>query len=251
MYEFLHGIDHCGVDGISPILVLGGAVKEEDFLARDLSEIQGVTICERGLARGVAWPDLCVNKIAEKLPRLRLVNVEFSGWCDIEDFGPQLRAERLRLICPKIRRKSDVRQFSSAVIADLLIPDKFLAELIPESVENLTLTRPKMVSLDLIGVRNNLAELRIQLARNIENLNGVENFPKLVDLFVTDAPNLVRIGENFSKSSVRHLLLAGVKRLVDIKGLIGAKRLSKVSIIYASKEIAIPDSINFELNVEI
>ncbi len=89
MYEFTHGIDHIGKDGIAPILKVGKGVCEQDFIERDLSAIQGIFIRHRGLDKGVKWQDLNIELLGKKFPNLRYLCIEFGDQCDVTPSRPK------------------------------------------------------------------------------------------------------------------------------------------------------------------
>lgn len=97
MYEFTHGIDHIGQDGIAPVLMVGKAVCEQDFIERDLSDIQGLFIRHRGLDKGVTWQDLKIELLGKRFPNLRYLSIEFGDRCDVSGLGPQPALEILTL----------------------------------------------------------------------------------------------------------------------------------------------------------
>jgi len=243
MYEFTHGIDHIGKDGIAPILKVGKGVCEQDFIERDLSAIQGISIRHRGLDKGVKWQDLNIELLGKKFPNLRYLCIEFGDQCDVSGLGAQPAVEDLTLICPKLKQRKDLPQFQNAQQAEIQIPTQYLANLVPQKVEKLELFRPKFLALDELPPRHQLAELRVVYARNLKTLRGLEKFPELVKAAFCDCPNLVEIGELFEKSLIREIWLSGVRKLQNIAGLTQAKELKKVRVIEASKELVVPDAI--------
>lgn len=243
MYEFTHGIDHIGKDGFAPILVIGKNVCEQDFIARDLSEIQGIYISHRGLDSGVQWCDINIELLGEKFPHLRYLHIEFGNSCDISDFGDQPLVEHLTLICPKLKQKHDQPQFQNAQKIELQIPTQYFANLISKTVKDLTLFRPKIVTLKDLPPRQTLSKLKVALARSLESLQGIENFSNLTSATFSDCPNLVEIGDQYGQSRIQEMWLCGCKKLRSIDGLAQAPSLEKSVVIGAPEELIIPDGI--------
>lgn len=243
MYEFTHGIDHIGNNGAAPILVIGKDVCEQDFIARDLSDIQGIYIRHRGLDSGVQWRDLNIELLGKKFPRLRYLYIEFGDSCDVSDFGDQPLVEHLTLICPKLKQKRDHPQFQNAQKIELQIPTVYFANLISKAVEDLTLVRPKISTLEELPPRQTLNELKVVLARNLESLKGIENFSSLTSAAFSDCPNLVEIGNQYGHSRIREMLLCGCKKLRSIDGLAQAQSLEKSVVIGTPKDLIIPAEI--------
>lgn len=243
MYEFTHGIDHVGKNGFAPILVIGKEICEQDFIERDLSDIQGIDIRQRGLDIGVRWQDLNIGLLGKKFPRLRYLHIEFGDQCDLSEFGNQPLIEDLTLICPKLKQKIDQLQFQNARKSKIQIPVQYFSNLISSNIEELELVRSKIFTLEELPQRRLLSKLRVVFARNLENLRGIENFPALIDSTFTDCPNLIEVGDNFQDSSIRQIWLAGVKKLRSIDGLVNARSLEKAFVIGSSKELIIPEAI--------
>ncbi len=243
MYEFSHGIDHVGKNGIAPILIIGKEVCEQDFIERDLADIQGVFIRQRGLDNGVKWQNLNIELLGIKFPRLRYLCIEFSDKCDVSGFGEQPFVEKLILICPKLNQKIDQPQFQNAKVAKLQIPTQYLSNLVPLNVRDLDLFRPKFYLLEELPPRQLLAKMKVTLARNLNCLKGIENFPSLTCAVFDDCPNLIEVGDHFQRSPICEIWLTGVRKLRSIDGLIKAKFLEKAFVIQAPKELAVPDEI--------
>lgn len=131
--EFEHGIDHCG-HGVAPLLVIGGPVYASNFSVRDLTSIQGVVVKERGQPKGMAWSDLNLHILGERLRNLRSLNIEFSGKVDLDEFGIQPNMTSLYLNCPQMLAPN--RQLFPALLeADILVSDKSLPNLLAPSLE--------------------------------------------------------------------------------------------------------------------
>lgn len=243
MYEFTHGIDHIGRNGFAPILVIGKNVCEQDFITRDLSDIQGIHISHRGLDDGVQWHDINVELLGKKFPQLRYLHIEFGSSCDVSDFGDQPLVEHLTLICPKLKQKHVRPQFQKAQIIELQIPTEYFADLISNRVEELTLYRPKISTLNELPPRQTLRKLKVVLARNLKNLQGIENLSNLASATFSDCPNLVEIGNQYEKSCIREMSLFGCKKLRSIEGLAQAQSLEKSVVIGGPKELVVPDEI--------
>lgn len=243
MYEFTHGIDHIGKNGVAPILIVGKEVCEQDFIERDLSAIQGIFIRHRGLDKGVKWQDLNIELLGKRFPNLRYLYIEFGDLCDVSGLGSQPAVEDLTLICPKLKQRVDRPQFQNARQAEMQIPTQYLEHLVPLKIEKLKLFRPKFSTLGELPPRLLLAELRVVYARNLETLNGLENFPDLAYVNFFGCPNLVELGNVFGKSQIREIWLTGVRKLQSIEGLEKAKVLEKATVIEASKELVIPEAI--------
>jgi hypothetical protein len=250
MHDFLHGINHSGWNGIAPLLVVGCSIERDDFVVRDLSSIQGVVIRQRGLEKGLMWDDLGMELLASKLPNLQLVDIEYADKCDVSVFGQQPAVTHLNLNCPKLRQKSDCKQFINATHVELRIPDQYLDQLLSKNIENLLIGAPKFVSLKALEEHRFLKKLVIQYARNLKTLDGIENFPNLLEAVFTDCPNLLEVGNEFDKSNIQKILLSGVRRLVNIDGLSKAKYLVDAKVILASKELVIPSTIQSLLKLK-
>jgi hypothetical protein len=223
--------------------VIGKEVCEQDFIERDLSAIQGIFIRHRGLDMGVKWQDLNIELLGKKFPKLRYLHIEFGDQCDVSGLGVQPAVKDLTLLCPKLKQKKDFPQFQNAQQAEIQIPTKYLKSLVPLKVEKLELFRPKFVALDELPPRQQLAELRVVYARNLETLRGLEKFPELAKAAFCDCPNLVETGEVFEKSEIQDIWLSGVQKLRNIADLAKAKSLEKVRIIDPPKELVIPETI--------
>lgn len=243
MYEFTHGIDHVGKNGVAPILVVGKEVCEQDFIERDLSAIQGIFIRHRGLDKGVKWQDLNIEFLGERFPNLRYLYIEFGDLCDVSGLGSQPAVEYLTLICPKLRQRVDRPQFQNARHAEIQIPTQYLEHLVPLKVEKLELFRPKFAALDELPSRQHLADLRVVYARNLESLRGFENFSSMIRAVFDDCPNLIEIDHSLKDSPIREIWLMGVRKLINIDCLTEAKSLEKVRVIEASQELVVPEAI--------
>ena len=228
-YSFEHGIDHCGYDGIAPILYVGGPVTLQDFVERDLSKVRGVSISQRGLPRDVNWEDLNPSFLFEALPRLEYLRITFEGAVSLEVTGPQPMLRRLIIDCPKARGnlKGDMPLLQSA---DLRWPERCTAAMRAPNLTHLSLFRPLFENLETLAHLSALRELDISHARNFRSFQGLEHFNRLDCLELRSCPRLADLNSISAHAKLKKLVMDSCAGLLDVTGVEHLNSLEELSI---------------------
>jgi hypothetical protein len=241
-YAFEHGISDCGHDGIAPVLVIGGAVQERDFAARDLSAIRGVIVEQNGQRRGTRWRDLNLRLLFKKLAPIEYLNIRFDGAVDLSDIGIQPKLRRLYVQCPNAKvGQGDA--FPAVEVAQVRWPTACTERLLGSSVRDLHLIRPSMSDIGPLGKLKGLESLRIGLTSRLESLRGIGALPKLSKLVVFDCQQLVDIGVNTPCRNPEFLTINNCRNLIDLTAVRHLQRLRRLELLDCAAEVKLPASL--------
>lgn len=251
-YSFEHGIDHCGYDGIAPILAVGHKVTERDFIERDLSGIRGVSVSQDGLSRGTRWEDLNLNYLFGRLTGIEYLRIWFNDSINLNAIGRLPSLLQLHVDCPKVRGtlKGEMPHLRTAQVR---WSDACTKALDAPNLEKLTLIRPRSDDLKIVGHLTSLTELHVHYSRSLCSLAGIERLESLESLGIHDCANVVNLDIDHEIAGPRHLLIAGCKRFLDTSGALQLKKLRTLSIYCGERgphEVQLPSTLR-EREVEI
>lgn len=245
-YSFEHGIDHCGYNGVAPILCIGGPVTAQDFVERgDLATIRGVSVSQRGLAKGTKWKDLNLPLLFSTLPKIEYLRVYFDDSISLDDLGHQPYLRHVELDCPKVRGtlKGEMPLLKTAQVR---WSDDCTASLVAPGLEQLTLIRPLFQDLSPVAHLTSLRQLDIHHARNFQSFLGLQRLPALVHLGLHNCPNLTDLSSIEPQSGPRQVVIGGCVRFADAFGALALGSLAKLCI-YAGErglsEVCLPRTI--------
>lgn len=245
-YSFGHGIDHCGYGGVAPILCVGGPVTAQDFVERDdLASIRGVSVSQRGLARGTKWKDLNLPFLFAALPGIEYLRVLFDDPINLDDLGHQPSLRHVQVDCPKVRGtlKGEMPHLKTAHVR---WSDECTAKMVAPGLEQLTLIRPLFQDLSSVSHLNSLRELDIHYARNFQSFLGLQRLSSLTRLGLHSCPNLTDLSSIEPQSGPRQVVVGGCVRFTDACGALALGALAKLCI-YAGErspsEVRLPRAI--------
>jgi hypothetical protein len=241
-YSFEHGISDCGHDGIAPVLVIGGAAQEQDFVARDLSAIRGVIVEQHGQRRGTRWRDLNLRLLFKKLAPIEYLNIGFDGAVDLSDIGTQPKLRSLHVRCPnaKVGQRD---AFPAVEVAIVRWPTECTERLLGSSVRDLHWIRPSMSDFRPLGRLKGLESLRIGLTPRLESLRGLDALPKLSKLVVFDCQQLVDIGVDAPCRNPEFLTINNCRNLTDLTAVRHLQRLRRLELLDCAAEVKLPASL--------
>jgi hypothetical protein len=231
---FEHGIDHCGYNGVAPIFCVGGPVVARDFVERDLAGIRGVSISQRGLAKGTRWLDLNLPLLFEAIPRIEYLRILFDDPIRLSDVGTQPRLRYLKVDCPKVLGAL-AGEMSELHAAEVRWSDECTARLEAPKLEQLEWIRPRVRDLSSLSRLTALRELDLWYARNFCSLDGLERLPALRTVGLHDCPKLTDLGTPERHDGLAELLVAGCRRFEDASAVTALSGLRKLSV-YAGKK---------------
>lgn len=245
-YSFEHGIDHCGYGGVAPILYVGGPVTEQDFVERnDLTAMRGVSISQRGLAKGTKWKDLNLPFLFEALPRIEYLRILFDDPINLDDLGRLPSLRQVEVDCPKVRGvlKGEMPFLKTAHVR---WSEECMASMVAPELEKLTLIRPLFQDLSRISHLTSLRELDIHYARNFQSFLCLQRLSALTHLGLHSCPNLTNLSSIEPQSGPRQLVVGGCARFTDACGALALGALVKLCI-YAGerspREVRLPRAI--------
>lgn len=238
-YSFEHGIDHCGYDGIAPILYVGGRVTEQDFAERDLSQVRGISISQNGLPKGTSWSDLDLECLFERLPKIEYLRIDFAGQINLNVLGHQPRIRTLIIDCPKIANCT-LPRLTSVQRAEVRWDDDCTRDLLGPSVTDLTLLRPKSTDLICLSHLSNLAKLTIHHSRTLTSLRGIEELRHLSAVGLHDCPNISSLGVQVSCPGLIELTCGCCKSLEDLTDIKNFGGLNKLCVYGGPKTVSLP-----------
>ncbi|MES2889641.1 MAG: hypothetical protein V4739_16730 [Pseudomonadota bacterium] len=233
-YSFEHGIDHCGQQGIDPILYVGGRVTEQDFVERDLTSMRGVSIVQRGLPRGTCWDDLNLPHLFERLENIEYLRIEYDDPISLDALGAQTNLRYLQMDSPRVTRtfRGSMPQLT---VAHVRWTDECTAKLEAPLLQKLTLFRPRSKDLGLVGHLKAMRELDVHYARSLQTLEGIQPLKRLLHLGLHDCPRLTGLHIDGSTEGPQELAVAGCKRFADASDAHRFTSLRKLSIYGGSR----------------
>jgi hypothetical protein len=238
-YSFEHGIDHCGYDGIAPILYVGGRVTEQDFSERDLSQVRGVSISQNGLPKGTSWSDLNLEYLFARLPKIEYLRIHFAGQINLNVLGHQPLIHTLIIDCPKIA-KCTLPPLTSVQRAEVRWDDDWTRKLLGPSVTDLTLLRPKSKDLVYLSHLSTLAKLTVHHSRTLASLRGIEELRHLSMVGLHDCPNIASLGVQVSCPGLIELTCGCCKSLEDLTDIKNFGSLHKLCIYGGPQVVSLP-----------
>lgn len=238
-YAFEHGIDHCGYDGIAPILYVGGRVTEQDFAERDLSQVRGVSISQNGLPKGTSWSDLDLEFLFERLPKIEYLRIHFAGQINLNVLGRQPRIRTLIIDCPKIA-KGTPPPLTSVQRAEVRWDDDCTRDLLGPSVTELTLLRPKSTDLAYLGHLSNLEKLSIHHSRTLTSLRGIEELRHLSTVSLHDCPNIASLGVRAPCPGPTELTCGCCRSLADLTDIKNFGSLQRLCVYGGPRIVSLP-----------
>ena len=228
-YSFEHGIDHCGYDGVAPILYVGGPVVAHDFVERDLMAIRGVSISQRGLSKGIKWSDLNLLLLFSKLPKIEYLRIDFDDPVCLDDLGLQPSLRFVKINCPKVRGSLQ-GEMPLLRTAEVQWSDECTAKLNAPRLERLTLIRPRFQDLSSVLHLTSLHELDLWYARNFCSFQGLERLAALTHLGLHNCSKVTDLSSVELQPGPHELVVGGCKRFVDASAAPALKALRKLSI---------------------
>jgi hypothetical protein len=229
-YSFEHGVDHCGYGGVAPILCLGGPVTAQDFVARsDLASIRGVSVSQRGLAKGTQWKDLNLPLLFATLPGMEYLRILFDDPISLDDIGRQPGLRHLEVDCPKVRGtlQGDMPHLKTAHVR---WSENCTASMVAPALEQLTLIRPLFKDLSSLAHLASLRKLDIYHARHVQSLLGLDRLPALEHLGLHQCPNLTDLSSIDPQDGPREVTIAGCVRFADACGALALGSLGRLCI---------------------
>ncbi len=245
-YSFEHGIDHCGYGGVAPILYVGGPVTEQDFVERDdLAAIRGVSVSQRGLAKGTKWKDLNLPFLVAALPGIEYLRVLFDDPINLDDIGHLPSLRQLIVDCPKVRGtlKGEMPHLKTAHVR---WSDECTASMVTPELVALTLIRPLCQDLSPVLHLTSLRDLDIHYARNFQSFVGLQHLSALTHLGFHNCPKLTDMSSIEPQRGPHQLVVDGCVRFTDACGALALGALAKLCI-YAGErspsEVRLPRAI--------
>ncbi|MCP5268134.1 MAG: hypothetical protein H6943_03735 [Zoogloeaceae bacterium] len=235
-YSFEHGIDHCGRDGIAPILHVGHKVTERDFVERDLSDVRGVVVSQRGLSTGTKWADLNLAYLFSQLRSIEYLLIWFDDSINLTDIGHLPALRHLEVDCPTVRGtlQGELLNLRSAQVR---WSDKCTASLNAPNIDTLTLIRPLNDDLGIVGHLTSLASLDIHYSRSLRSLSGIEKLYLLEWLGIHGCSMLTDLNSIDEMPSPTQLVVGGCNKFCDAVGATRFRRLNKLSIYRGPKGV--------------
>jgi hypothetical protein len=228
-YSFEHGIDHCGYDGIAPILCVGGPVTPRDFAERDLSGIRGVSISQSGLPKGTRWDDLNPAFLFQSLPQLEYLRLWFDDPVDLDVVGHQAALQRLEVDCPKVKGAL-TGEMPLLRTARLRWPEACTAKLEAPALDDLTLLRPRFESLLPVSHLPALRKLHIGYARNLKSLDGIQHLQSIAQLELYNCSRLTDLSSVDPRSSLHRLVIHSCAAFTDAAAALALPALEELRI---------------------
>lgn len=227
-YSFEHGIDHCGREGIAPILGVGHRVTERDFIERDLSGIRGVSVSQHGLSKGTRWNDLNMSYLFTRLTGVEYLRILFDR-IDLDEVGQLPALRDLEIDCPAVRNtlRGEMPHLHTA---RLRWSDACTAGLNAPQLQKLTLIRPRSEDLTIVSHLASLVELDIHYGRSLRSLSGVEALRSLKWLGLHDCANLSDLSTCGRVLGPEQLMIGGCRRFADATGAEQVTGLKKLFI---------------------
>lgn len=241
-YGFEHGIDHCGHAGVAPLLVVGGPVQEQDFLARDLSTIRGVIVAQNGQRKGTRWRDLNLRRLFDGMPPIEYLDIEFDGTVDLADIGVQRQLRHLHVKCPNAK-VGVAEAFPAVERADVRWPAVCTEHLLGPSVRELQWIRPSIADLTPLAKFKGLESLRLGLTPRLESLKGLEALPKLSRVVVFDCQQLVDLGVEKPCRRPEFLTINNCRNLRDFTAVRHLHGLRSLEVLDCGDELRLPASL--------
>jgi hypothetical protein len=241
-YSFEHGIDHCGRDGVAPLLVVGGPVSERDFIERDLGAIRGVLLTDRGLPRGIAWRDLDLALLFRRLGPQEYIDISFKGPVDLADLGDQPELRVLHIDCDNVKRPPG-HVFARLEQAMLRWSDECSRKALPPTLRELRLLRPKMRDFGPIEHLRGLRRLHVDLARSLVSLEGLESLASLESLGLHDCPNLAAGALSSDVRTSLEVTVSGARKIPALDWLPRLRGARRIELAFEPKSLKLPRSL--------